>query len=81
MKNGILKFILSNVGSKSERVAPYLEEEDGTLTEVYMEGDDPFENASLKEYDGKAVSLTGEENELGLFVIEKLTALGDGDSF
>lgn len=75
MKTGIIEFILSNVGSKSEKMQPFLKEEDGNLVEVFKEGDNPFNNDTLKEYEGKKVTITGEENEYGLFVIDTINVV------
>ncbi len=70
MKTGIIEFILSGVGSKSEKMQPFLREADGNLVEIFKEGDNPFKNESLKQYEGKTVTVTGEENEYGLFIID-----------
>ena len=75
MKTGIIEFILSNVGSKSEKMQPFLKEEDGNLVEVFKEGDNPFNNDTLKEYEGKKVTVTGEENEYGLFIIDTIEVI------
>ena len=72
MKTGVIQFILSNVGSKSEKMQPFLKEADGTLVEVYKESDNPFNNETLKPYEGKTVTITGEENEYGLFIIDTI---------
>lgn len=77
MKTGIVEFILSNVGSKSEKMQPFLKESDGTLTEIFKESDNPFVNESLKEYEGKTVTVTGEENEYGLYIIDTIEVVGD----
>lgn len=72
MKTGIIEFILSGVGSKSEKMQPFLKEADGNLVEIYKEGDNPFKNESLKPYEGKTVTITGEENEYGAFIIDTI---------
>ena len=77
MKTGIIEFILSNVGSKSEKMQPFLKEADGNLVEIFKESDNPFENESLKEYEGKTVNVTGEENEYGLFIIDTIEVIED----
>ncbi len=72
MKTGKIEFILSGVGSKSEKMQPFLREADGSLVEIFKEGDNPFKNESLKEYEGKTVTVTGEENEYGLLIIDTI---------
>ena len=74
-KTGIVEFILSNVGSKSEKMQPFLKEADGNLVEIFKETDNPFKNDSLKEYEGKTVTVTGDENEYGLFIIDTIEVL------
>ncbi len=71
-KTGKVEFILSGVGSKSEKMQPFLREADGNLVEIFKESDNPFKNESLKEYEGKTVMVTGEENEYGLLIIDKI---------
>ena len=81
MKTGIVEFILSNVGSKSEKMQPFLREADGNLVEIFKESDNPFVNESLKEYEGKTVKVTGEENEYGLFIIDQIEVIeGAGEA-
>ena len=80
MKTGIIEFILSNVGSKSEKMQPFLKEEDGNLVEVFKEGDNPFNNDTLKEYEGKKVTVTGEENEYGVFIIDTVEVIEDNEN-
>lgn len=77
MKTGKIEFILSNVGSKSEKMQPFLKEADGNLVEVFKESDNPFVNESLKEYEGKTVNITGEQNEYGLFIIKTIEVIED----
>ncbi len=74
-KTGIVEFILSNVGSKSEKMQPFLREADGNLVEIFKESDNPFKNESLKEYEGKTVKVTGEENEYGLLIIDTIEVI------
>ena len=75
MKTGIIEFILSGVGSKSEKMQPFLKEDDGNLVEIFKESDNPFKNDTLKEYEGKKVTITGEENEYGLFIIDTIEVI------
>lgn len=75
MKTGKIEFILSNVGSKSEKMQPFLREADGNLVEVFKESDNPFKNDSLKPYEGKTVSITGEANEYGVFIIDTIDVI------
>ena len=69
---GIVIFKLSNVGSHSEGVFPYLYIGKGEFVKIYMIDDNPFENNFLQEYDSKKVILEGEFNEYNTFVIEKI---------
>ena len=68
MIKGTVVFQLANVGSKSEGVYPFLCLEDGKLVKLALKGDNPFENTTLKEYDGKTVAIEGDFNENGKFI-------------
>ncbi len=75
MKTGIIKFKLSNEGSKSEKMTPFIKEKDGSVTEIYKNGDNPFDNESLKNYEGMEVKITGKENEFGIFCVDSVEPL------
>ena len=75
MKTGVIEFVLSNVGSKSEKMQPFLKEADGNLIEVYKDGDNPFKNTELKQYEGMTVTVTGEQNEYGVFIIDTINVV------
>ena len=68
MIKGTVVFQLANVGSKSEGVYPFLCLEDGKLVKLALKGDNPFENTTLKEYDGKTVAIEGDFNENGKLI-------------
>lgn len=61
-------------GSKSESARPYLETSDGNKILLYKKDDNPFENSSLAEFDGKNARITGEIKD-GAFVAESVEAV------
>ena len=72
MKKGTVVFQLSNVGSKSEGVLPYLYENNGVFTRIYANDDDPFSNEKLRQFDGRYVHAEGETNRHGVFCISDI---------
>ena len=64
MFRGTIVFMLCNQGSKSEGLFPFLYEGNGSFLRLYKEGDNPFENESLKVFDGQVVDLEGDWNEI-----------------
>ena len=75
MLEGIIIFKQANVGSKSEMLAPYLYKGNGEFERIKMLGENPFMRSSLYDYDGVRVTLTGEYNDDGVFMIESVQAV------
>ncbi len=76
---GIVVFQLSNRGSKSENIFPYLYVEKAKFIKLFMEGDNPFENNDLDIYDGKRVKVEGELNEYNVFIIKEIEEISDNE--
>ena len=57
---GIIVFIPIDVGSKSEVLAPTLYLNRDKKIRLYKRGDNPFENSTFNDYDGKHVEVQGE---------------------
>lgn len=69
---GVVIFKLSNAGSHSENVNPYLYTGNGKFVKIFKSGDNPFENNTLKQYDSHKVKVLGEYNEYNVFVIDSI---------
>jgi hypothetical protein len=74
-KRGTIIFLPENEGSKSECFLPFLYSGRDSLVRIRFKGDNPFENLTLKEHDGKAVVLTGNEDRRGMFLVESVTEI------
>ena len=61
-----------DTGTKSSRDIPVLVKDSGETVEVYREGDNPFENAFFREYEGKPVEVRGEIDRAGMFYIDDI---------
>lgn len=72
---GIIIFKLSNIGSHNENINPFIYLGKGKFVKIYFPNDNPFYNESLKPYDGKVVSLSGDYDEYEGFVIDKINDL------
>lgn len=72
MIKGKVVFILTDVGSKSEGEYPFIELGKGKRAKVYLEGDDPFGNGGMRDYEGKTVVAEGEFNEYGIFIAKSV---------
>lgn len=57
---GIIVFIPIDVGSKSEVLMPTLYLNRDKKIRLYKRGDNPFENSTFNDYDGKHVEVQGE---------------------
>ena len=57
---GRIIFRLFAEGSKSESMQPYLVLPDGSEVRVTFSGDNPFENTSLEDDDGRTVIVSGD---------------------
>lgn len=69
---GIIVFRLTNIGSKSEGILPFLYSGMGVFIRVWKNGDDSLNGKELQEFDGKRVTVEGKENEYGIFCIDKI---------
>lgn len=56
---GVIMFMPSNVGSKSEGIFPFLYVNHNQIIPIHFFKDNPFTNDSLREYDGKYVEIKG----------------------
>ena len=57
---GIVVFMPVDAGTKSETLAPILYLNRDKKIRLYKRGDNPFENSSFNDYDGKLVEILGE---------------------
>ena len=72
---GVVRFVSHDEGSKSERIAPVLEcGADRADIPVYMKNDNPFENTSLRGYEGLRVRVIGVMRN-GTFVAESVETI------
>lgn len=70
---GVVHFESADEGSKSESVRPRLHGDDGSVTLLLLRGDNPFENAGLRPYDGKRIEAIGAFGRSGAFVAESVS--------
>lgn len=77
MLQGIIIFKLTNIGTKSEGIRPFLYSGNGSFQRVWIKGDYSLNGRMLAEYDGKTVSLEGELNEYDIFCITQITVTND----
>ena len=66
---GTVVFLQRNMGSKSEAVLPFLYINKDEIVRIFFEGDNPFENNKLQEFDGKAITVAGYKRDDGMFII------------
>ena len=76
MYQGIIVFMLCDIGSKSECQRPFLYRGGGEFIRLRKVGDNPFENESFRPFDALAVSLTGETDEFGTLCVTEITRCG-----
>lgn len=57
---GIIVFLSSDIGSKSEAKIPFLYINRENMIRLFKRGDNPFENRAFNDYDGKYVEVLGE---------------------
>ena len=57
---GIIVFLPSNIGSKSEAKIPFLYVNRERVIRLFKRDDNPFENRAFNDYDGKYVEIQGE---------------------
>ena len=72
-RSGVVVFLTTNRGSKSESLQPYLyQSRDIPLLRIMYRGDNPFENDRLLEYDGKRIDVCGVLSESGTLIVERI---------
>ena len=79
---GIVVFMPFDVGSKSETLAPILYLNRDKKIRLYKKGDNPFENSTFIDYDGKSVETQGElvgENKLKVHSIRIINKVNDNE--
>lgn len=72
MKQGIIIFTKINIGSKSECIQPFLYQGSGRFLRLWKQGDNPFDNESIKPFDGKKVKVIGQKNENDVFCVDSI---------
>lgn len=80
IREGTVVYKLINVGSKSERLTPFLYEGDGQFLKIWKPGDPSLFGDCLKKFDGKHITLQGEINEYDVFLIETIEEVVVTDS-
>ena len=65
---GIIRFLPYAPDSKSESVRPFLETAGEEPVRLHLEGDNPFSNDGLREFEGKECEVEGEMDEQGDFL-------------
>lgn len=68
MLKGVIVLKEVNINSKSEGLHPFLYVGKGEYIKIRLEGDNPFENNALLEYDGMRVLAEGEYNDNKTFI-------------
>lgn len=56
---GVLVFEKESENTRSEKIAPFIEKKDGSKIRIHIIGDNPFENQSLKNFQGQVISVSG----------------------
>jgi hypothetical protein len=76
VKEGVVIFLKSNEGSKSECSLPYLYlGKNIPLQALFMENDNPFENNGFLDYDGCRIRVFGKTSSDNFFVVNKIEAI------
>lgn len=71
---GMVIFLKTAAGTKSEALQPYLYLGMGEMLRVFKEGDNPYENESLRPFDRMNVSVFGRCDEDGILWIDRIAA-------
>jgi len=71
---GKIEFKIVNKNSKSECLKPFLICEDKSSICLFMKGDNPFENSTLKTFENKTVEIKGfvKRNVFNIVEISKI---------
>lgn len=72
MEQGIIFFLKINIGSKSESNQPFLYQGGGKFLRLVKQGDNPFVNESIIDFDKKAVKVTGNLGENDIFNVNTI---------
>ena len=72
MIEGIIVFQLTNIGSKSEGLRPFLYTGNAQYMQVWKDGDISFIGSDLLPFDSKRVVVGGEMNEYDIFCISSI---------
>lgn len=71
---GIVVFLKTNEGSKSEALVPFLYRgKEVPPQKILLKNDNPFENNGFASYDGKTVELSGSTALSGTFIADEIT--------
>ena len=76
-KRGIVIFLESKKGSKSEEIYPFLYESAGVCTRIMMKGDNPFENKCLRLYDGVPVIVHGTKGRSDILIVSSIEKISN----
>ena len=79
---GTVVFLPMDIGSKSEAVMPLLYITREKKIRLFKKDDNPFENCSFDDYDGKVVEVQGElirENKLEVQNIKIINKVNDDE--
>lgn len=79
-RRGTVIFLESHQGSKSEAVLPYLYESSDSCVRIMLKGDNPFENAGLRPYDGRLVEIRGVKGRGKIFIVQEIAEIGPAAS-
>ena len=74
---GKIIFKTANTRSKSEGVYPYLQIEEDKFIKIRRANENPFENTTLKGFEGKTVSVEGELNENNTLIVTQIAEVVD----
>lgn len=70
---GVILFRSFAAGSKSASMQPYLLLDSGELIRVFYRDDNPYENETLKEFEGKRICAIGYSDGIdGIFHIQSV---------
>ncbi len=72
---GTIVFMLTNIGSKSEGIKPFLYIGKGKFLEIWMSGDESMSGDMLIPYDGQQIAVHGEVNDYDIFIIETIETI------
>lgn len=70
MEQGIVIFMLADIGTRCESIRPFLYQGNGEFLRIWKQGDNPFINESIKPFDGKKVKVIGHKNENDVFCVD-----------